>query len=397
MPVRLNLRRPVAAVNTLLVVALAAGGFWAYQSLVGTDATPAANASTRTVAVRQGTVTKTVTADGTVESASTATASFVTGGTVTVINVRVGQKIAKGQVLAKVDPDDAQRSLDAARADLDAAEDSLERAEDAGSDTSTAENAVRQAELAVDEAEAAVDGTVLRAPMAGTVTAINGTLGSSSSGTGSTSQGSSQPGGSTTGDNSTGGSGFIELQDLTKMQVTAAFAEADATKLKEKQTATVTWNALNGATATARVSAVDPSATTSNNVVTYGVTLSLDKVPSGAKAGQTVSVAVTTGRVENTVLVSPAAITTAGNRHTVTVVAGGTQEVRQVEIGLEGDSATQITSGVVAGEQVVLTTTSTTTGGNQGRFPGGGLGGNLGGAPAGGGPGGGNFGGGGGR
>ncbi|TDO42556.1 efflux RND transporter periplasmic adaptor subunit [Paractinoplanes brasiliensis] len=393
MPVRLDLRRPVAAVNTFLVVASAAGGFWAYQSLAGTDATPAANASTRTIAVRQGTVTKTVTADGTVESASTATASFVTGGTVTAINVRVGQKIAKGQVLAKVDPDDAQRSLDAARADLDAAEDSLDRAEDAGSDTSTAGNAVQQAELAVDEAEAAVDGTVLRAPMAGTVTAINGTLGSSSSGTGSSSQGSSQPGDSTAGDNSTSGSGFIELQDLTKMQVTAAFAEADATKLKEKQTATVTWNALNAATATARVSAVDPSATTSDNVVTYGVTLSLDKVPSGAKAGQTVSVAVTTGRVENAVLVNPAAITTAGNRHTVTVVAGGAQEVRQVEIGLEGDSATQITSGVVAGEQVVLTTTSTTTGGNQGGFPGGGLGG----APAGGGPGGGNFGGGGGR
>ncbi|MBM2623101.1 biotin/lipoyl-binding protein, partial [Actinoplanes sp. LDG1-06] len=181
MPARLNLRRPTVAVNTALGVALVAGGFWAYQTLAGTDATPAANASTRTVAVQQGTVTKTVTADGTVESASTATASFVTGGTVTAINARVGQKVAKGQVLAKVDPADAQRSLDAAEADLDAARDSLERAEDAGSDTSTAENEVEQAELAVDEAEAAVAGTVLKAPMAGTVTAVNGTLGSSSS------------------------------------------------------------------------------------------------------------------------------------------------------------------------------------------------------------------------
>ncbi|MBL7261680.1 efflux RND transporter periplasmic adaptor subunit [Paractinoplanes lichenicola] len=387
MSARLNLRRPVVVVNTALGVVLAAGGFWAYRTLAGPDATPAANAATRTVAVQQGTVTKTVTADGTVESASTATASFGTGGTVTAINVRVGQKVTKGQVLAKVDPADAQRSLDAANADLDAARDSLERAEDAGSDTSIADNAVQQAELAVDEAEAAVDGTVLEAPMAGTVTAVNGTLGSSSSG--STQSSGGQTGGEQS-SSSSSSSGFVEIQDLTKMQITAAFAEADATKLKEKQAATVTWNALSGTTATAKVSAVDPSATTSGTVVTYGVTLSLDKVPSGAKAGQTVSVAVTTGSVADAVMVSSAAITTVGNRHSVTVVAGGAQQVRQVEIGLEGDSATQITSGVDAGEQVVLTATTTTTGaGQQGGFPGGGgFGGNLGG---GGGPGGGGF------
>ncbi|MBB4690433.1 efflux RND transporter periplasmic adaptor subunit [Paractinoplanes abujensis] len=379
MPARLNLRRPVVVVNTALGVALAAGGFWAYRTLAGSGTTPAANAATRTVAVQRGTVTSTVTADGTVESASTATASFVTGGTVTSISVRVGQKVVKGQVLAKVDPADAQRSLDAANADLDAAQDSLERAEDAGSDTSTAENAVQQAGLAVDEAEAAVDGTVLQAPMAGTVTAVNGTLGSNS--------GSSQASGGQTGEEPTS-SGFIEIQDLTKMQITAAFAEADATKLKEKQAATITWNALSGTTATGKVSAVDPSATTAGNVVTYGVTLTLDKVPTGTKAGQTVSVAVTTGSVANAVMVSSAAITTAGNRHSVTVVTGGAQEVRQVEIGLQGDSATQITSGLDAGERVVLTATSATTGGGtQGGFPGGGgFGGAVGG---GGGPGGG--------
>jgi macrolide-specific efflux system membrane fusion protein len=166
------------------------------------------------------------------------------------------------------------------------------------------------------------------------------------------------------------------------LQVTAAFAEADATRLKEKQAATVTWNALSGTTAPATVTAIDPSATTADNVVTYGVTLTLGKAPAGAKVGQTVSVAVTTGSVQDVVLVSSAAVTTAGNRHTVTVLTGGRQETRTVEIGLAGDTATEITSGVEAGEQVVLTATSTTTGGNQGGFPGGG---GFGGGPAGGG------------
>ena len=396
MPARLNLRRPTVAVNAVLVVALAAGAFWAYQTLSGPDTTQAANASVRAVPVQQGAVTKTVTADGTVESASTASASFVTGGTITAISVKVGSVVKKGQVLAKVDPADAERSLDAANADLDAANDSLTRAQDAGSDTSTAENAVEQAQIAVDEAQAAVDGTVLKAPMAGTVTAVNGTLGSSSSGTGSSSSSSSgggnQGGGGTSSGSSTSTStssaGFIAIDDLTHMQVTAAFAEADATKLKEKQVATVTWNALSGTSQSARVAAIDPSATTSNSVVTYGVTLTLDKVPPGAKVGQTVSVAVTTGSVADATFVNSAAITTVGNRHSVTVLANGVQQVRSVEIGLEGDEATQITSGVEAGEQVVLKAATTTTGtGNQ--FPGGGGLGNFGGGA----PGGGNFGG----
>jgi multidrug efflux pump subunit AcrA (membrane-fusion protein) len=397
MPARLNLRRPTVAVNAALGVALVAGAFWAYETLSGPDTTTAANASVRSVPVQQGTVTKTVSADGTLESASTATASFETGGTVTAINVKVGSVVKKGQVLAKVDPADAQRTLDAAETDLDAANDALDRAEDAGSDTSTAENEVAQAQDAVDDAQAGVDGTVLKAPMAGTVTAVNGTLGSSSSGSSSSSSGSSSGGSSAAGgsgtssssSSSSSSSGFVEIADLTKMQVSAAFAEADATKLKEKQVAQVTWNALSGTTATAKVSAVDPSGTTSNSVVTYGVTLALDKVPTGAKVGQTVSVSVTTGSVENATYVNSAAVTTVGTRHTVTVVSNGTQEARQVEIGLEGDEATQITSGVEVGEQVVLKTTTTSTNSNSGGFPGGGNfpgGGSLGG--------GGNFGGG---
>ncbi|MEU4237631.1 HlyD family efflux transporter periplasmic adaptor subunit [Actinoplanes sp. NPDC026619] len=394
MPARLNLRRPSVAVNAALGVALVAGAFWAYETLSGPDTTTAANASVRSVPVQQGTVTKTVSADGTVESATTATGSFVTGGTVTAIYVKVGSVVKKGQLLAKVDPADAQRTLDAAETDLDAANDALDRAEDAGSDTSTAENEVAQAQDTVDSAQAGVDGTVLKAPMAGTVTAVNGTLGSSSSGSSSSSSGSSSGGGSSTGGGSTStssssssSSGFVEIADLTKMQVTADFAEADATKLKEKQAADVTWNALSGTTATAKVTAIDPSGTTSNSVVTYGVTLTLDKVPTGAKVGQTVSVSVTTGTVADATFVNSAAVTTVGTRHTVTVVTNGTQETRQVEIGLEGDEATQITSGVTVGEAVVLktSTTSTTTnqqGGGFGNFGGGGApggGGNLGG------------------
>jgi macrolide-specific efflux system membrane fusion protein len=419
MPARLSLRRPSVAVNVVLAVLLAAGAFWAYRTISGPATARAANAATRTVPVQQGTVTASVTADGSVASASTASASFVTGGTVTAIDVHVGQKVKKGQTLAKVDPAAAERSLAEANANRTAADDALDRAQSAGSDTSDAENQVTQAQLAVDDAQAAVDGTTLTAPMAGTVVAVNGTLGSSSSGSGSStssgsgssgsgSSGSGSSGGSANGGQNSGGSssssssssstssGFIDLADLSKLQVTASFAEADATKLKDGQAATITWNALSGTAETGTVAAIDPQATTSNNVVTYGVTLSLDTVPSGAKPGQTVTVSVVTGEVQDAVFVNSAAVTSVGNRHTVTVEANGQQQIVPVEIGLQGDTTTQITSGLQPGQQVAVTVASSTSGSGTGfgggRF--GGAGGTLGGGAV---PGGGAFGGGGAR
>ena len=374
------LRRPSVAVNALLAVALAAGGYWAYEIISGPSTPAAADAASRTVAVRQGPVTASVSATGSVASASTASASFVTGGTVTAIYVHVGQRVKKSQTLAKVDPAEANRNLDAAQADLAAAQDALTRAQDAATDTSSAANQVTQAQLAVDEAQAAVTGTVLKAPMAGTVVAVNGTLGSSSSG--SSSSTSSGGGQNTGGTGSSGGSsssssssstssGFVDLADLSKLQVTAGFAEADATKLKDGQAATVTWNALSGTEQSAKVAAIDPQATTANNVVTYGVTLTLDQVPTGAKPGQTVSASVTIGSVPDAIYVNSAAITTVGNRHTVTVVANGQREVRAVEIGLKGDQSTQITSGLQVGEEVAITLASSTSGSGTGGFPGG--------------------------
>ncbi|MCO1593896.1 efflux RND transporter periplasmic adaptor subunit [Micromonospora sp. RHAY321] len=394
-------RRPWVLVNAVLGVAIAGGAMWAYMTFVKPDPSlAAANGGIRTVAVAQGKVTSTVSASGTVQSATTADPAFATNGTVSEVRVKVGDVVAKGAVLAKVDATAAKRQLTAAQADLDAATAALNRAEDAGSDTSDAEAQVTSAELEVEKAQEAVDGTTLKAPIAGTVVAVNGSVGSSS---GASSSGGSTSGGPTSGattsgstggsSSSTGGStsssaGFIQLADLSKLEVSAAVAETDATKLKAGQTASVSWNALAGATATAKLGSIDPNATTSNNVVTYGVIFTLDDLPDGVRAGQTVNVSVTVGEADNVIYVNPAALTTVGARQTVIAVRNGQQETRSVEIGLTGDQGVEITSGLQVGEQVVLKTSSSGTSGNGG--PGGGLpgGGGFpggGGAPAGGG------------
>jgi macrolide-specific efflux system membrane fusion protein len=159
------------------------------------------------------------------------------------------------------------------------------------------------------------------------------------------------------------------------MQVSASFAEADATKLKAGQAATVTWAALASTTASAKVATIAPTATTSNNVNSYAVVVSLDQQPAGIRIGQTVTVTVTVAQVDNVIRVPSVAVRTAGTRHLVTVVAAGANESRTVEIGVPGDTFTEITSGLTIGEQVVIATPTATTGTNGGPPGGGGLGG----------------------
>jgi macrolide-specific efflux system membrane fusion protein len=344
-------RPPTVALNLGLAVLAVAGAGWAYQLVRGpAQAAAATTGLSRTVPVSQGDVVQTASASGSVQSATTATADFVTSGTVTSIAVKVGDAVKKGAVLARVDATQQRAQLDAAEANLTAAQASLDRADTSGDDTAiaTAQAQVTSARAAVTEAERAVSGTVLKAPMAGTVTAVNGSVGGTSNGS----------------------TGFVQLADLGAMQVSASFAEADATKLKTGQTATVTWAALAGATAQGTVASIAPTASTTNNVNSYAVIVSLGTLPTGIRMGQTVTASVTVAQATNVVRVPAAAVRALGNGHVVTVVGEGTNQVRRVEVGVEGDSFTEITSGLTVGEQVQIVTSATT--GTNG-FPGGGF------------------------
>jgi macrolide-specific efflux system membrane fusion protein len=303
------------------------------------------------------------------------TANFTTSGTVTKIYVKLGQAVSKGQVLARVDPTAANQQLKTAKDNLTAADDSLTRAK-AGGDTSAIDSAqlqVDSAQDAVTQAQAAVDGVVLKAPISGTVIAQNGTVGASS---GSTGGAGSSSGGGAGGASSTGStsSGFIQVADMTKMAVDTDFPEADATKLAAGMPATVTWNALTGATATGKVASIDPTATTTNNLVSYGVVVDLTSLPKGIRIGQSTTVTVTTGTRTDVLAVPTAAVTGNGTTGAVTVLANGVTRRTQVGLGLAGDTFTEITSGLTAGEIVVLPAVNT-SGTTTNQFPGGGFGG----------------------
>lgn len=372
------------AINGLLGVLLACGIGLGYVSLTGGDDSATASA-TRAVTVTRGTVASTVSASGSVGSARSRTLTFATSGTVSAIYVQAGDKVSKGKLLARLDQTSAEENVRSAKASLAASE---------AADTSTASgySSYVSAKNAYDQAERQLAGTELRAPFTGTVIAVNGSVGGSSSGSGSSgsSSTSSTSSGSSSSSSSTS-SGFIELADQTRLNVTGGFTESDAIKLKKGQPASVSFDALSGVTATGTVSRIDMSPTTSNNVVQYGVTITLGQVSGSVRLGQTATVTVTTSTAENVLYVPAAAVETAGGQSTVTVLRNGKQTVERVQIGVQGSEGTEIKSGLNEGDQVLITTGTTGTGGTPGGGAGGGfgggggLGGGLGGAVGGGG------------
>ena len=228
--------------------------------------------------------------------------------------------------------------------------------------------------------------TTLTAPVAGVVASVSGLVGQQSgSGGGSSSSGSSSSSASSassSSSSSSSGSGFIELTNVNLLDVSVGFTETDAPNVHVGQAATITLDALPNQTFTGHVIDLDTNSTLVSNVVTYYAKVAFDSPPTGVKPGMTASVNVVLQKVDDAITLPTSAVSTTGTTETVTVkAANGSQSSKQITIGLRGDNAVEIKSGLSVGDQVVETSTASTGAGTLGGRLGGagGLGGGLGG------------------
>ena len=174
------------------------------------------------------------------------------------------------------------------------------------------------------------------------------------------------------------------LTNVNVLDVTVGFTETDAPNVHVGQSATITLAALPNETFTGHVIELDTDSTLVSNVVTYNALVSFDTAPADVKPGMTASVNVVLATRDNVITLPTSAVSTTGTSETVTVKPkSGSEVTRTISIGLRGDSAVEITSGLSVGDQVVITTTASAgTGGLGGA---GGFGGGLGGLGGGGG------------
>ena len=166
---------------------------------------------------------------------------------------------------------------------------------------------VAAARAAVAQADRDLANTTLRAPVAGTVTALNGASASTwrtSSGTSALAPGTDAaiPGasGSSTSRSSNGsaplgaapsvsrpgGNQSLVLSNIDQLQVVAMFNESDAAELQDEATVEVTFDALPDLTLPGTIASVAPSGTSVSGVISYYVTVNLDRSDSRLKAGQ---------------------------------------------------------------------------------------------------------------
>ena len=255
----------------------------------------------------------------------------------------------------------AQSSLASIRGSLQTSQGSVTNAQ--GSVTSAegsvtnAQGSLRLAKANVYNAQVNEANTRLYAPVSATVAAVANDVGVNA---GSATAGSS------------GATGFIVLSDLSGLQVKAPFAEADIVSLKVGQAATFTFDAIANSSAQGSVLSIAPlNNASSGSVTTYNVTFSLDNPPAGVKPGMTAQANVVTAQAAGVLALPSTALTERGTTYFVTMkptTVGGVGARKVVIVGLVGDSATEITSGLKAGDQVVLRSVATTSTSNG--FPG---------------------------
>jgi HlyD family secretion protein len=155
---------------------------------------------------------------------------------------------------------------------------------------------VAQDQVQVDTAQHNLDNATIRAPHDGTVTVINGTVGSAPGVPQNASQASTTASGNT----------FIQLIDTSNLQVTANVNESDTANLKVGEPATFTVNAYGNQQFQGTVSAISPNGQPVSNVVTYPVTIDIDMTKlNGANLlpGMTASVTITTVDRPNVLLI----------------------------------------------------------------------------------------------
>lgn len=273
----------------------------------------------QTQTVVQGNLALTVTGTGPVQAA-TYNLNFASSGRIAEIDVKVGQTVTVGQVLAKLDTTQLQDALNQAQIQADEAFDQEQNAiNNCNTEKSPPPFCVQQAEnqyaaslAQLHTAQDNLNNATLTASHAGVVTAINGSVG-----------GTPGSGGGGSGSSSTSG-GFIQIADPNALTVAASINEVDIGGVAADQPVTFTVSAYRNQVFRGTVSTISPVGQTTSNVVTYPVTITVDTTRLGGAhllTGMTATVTITTARRVNVVLLPVSAITFA--RAAANPAAGG--------------------------------------------------------------------------
>jgi len=364
-----------------------------------------------TTAVTRGELTKLVTATGTLNPVVNVTVGSQVSGRISKLNVDFNSAVTKGEIIAEIDPATYQAAVEQSTADLANARANLElqqveanRSSElftnkliSGSDYDTAIATLHEAEAMVKIKQASLNNSMVNLNYCKIVAPVDGVVISRAVELGQTVASSfNTP------------TIFQIANDLTKMQIDSAVAEADVGGILEGQTVDFTVDAYPERTFHGSVVQVRNSPTTVNNVVTYDCVIGVTNADYKLKPGMTANVSIVVAQREDAltipngalrfrvpdnamVLTNAAAVATpttnsgggnfaggpGGHRgggrgrgerpavHTVFVLAGEGEDAKlqavQIKTGITDGISTEVVSGLDEGAKVVTGTISTGT------------------------------------
>src|SRR5512138_97765 len=279
----------------------------------------------QTEPVQRGPLTVTVTATGDVQSLTEVKVGTEISGIVETVSVDFNSRVARGQVLAKVNTDkleaqaqQARAALESARADVASADAAVEdtrrtfersqalfdRTLVSRSDRDAAESAFKKAEASrlsavarVGQANANVSALETDLKKAYIRSPIDGIVLDRQIDPGQTVAASFQT-----------PVLFTLSEDLTRMKLSVNVDEADIGKVRVGQSATFRVDAYPNKSFASRVAEIRSTPKTSNGVVTYETILSVDNKARLLQPGMTATADVVVTTIPDTLLVSNAAL-----------------------------------------------------------------------------------------
>lgn len=261
--------------------------------------------------------------DGSLETA----VPFPSSGKVAEVSVSAGQTVKKGDVLFKLDPKTLNNNI------------------------AQKENDIKLAEKNLADKEETLSKSTITTPISGIVTTLN----------------------VKNGEIVTNEKLIATITDTAKMQVTLAVDELDINKVQVGQTAAVKIDDIENKKFTGTVESIAQSGTTTNNVTTYDVIVTISN-PENVKIGMNANVTIAVQSKANVLTVPVETIIEKNGKKYVMVqdaqkspssnkkASNNTTPGKLVEVktGLKNKTLIEITSGVTEG-QVVMTELSEST------------------------------------
>jgi RND family efflux transporter MFP subunit len=279
-----------------------------------------------------------------------------TPGKVVELPINVGDKVASGQVIAKIEQDDLIAKVKLQEAILaEAKAEEMRLAKDYDRDKQLhaansiaaqkfdlteasyemAKARVLKAQAELDFSKTLLSYATITAPIKGTVASVN------------TIQGETV----TTGLNAPT---FIRIIDLDRLEVLAYVDENDIGKVRVDQDAIFTVAAHPATEFKGKVTSIYPSATIQDNVVYYITSISVDNREGKLMPDMTANVLIFLDQRRGVLTVPNKAVQREGQRKFVLVLDKGLPDRSYVDVGWKDQSYTQILAGLREGDMVIV-------------------------------------------